>query len=228
MQPSGETTPQRRERRSAHHLGRRLLIVYALTVAVVAAVFSVALLVNSTGMLEFSTATARVAQGYRDLSALQESERNSSLRLLGYLSTGDDIALLDYRASLATRQGALDRVATAARDNVSRATVADLREQFATLDTATGRAIVLHDSGAERAALSGWQTDSTEALSRIERQINAIEQAQEVEQNEVFDAGQRSRVVTTLLTFLFATTTALLGLWIVHRVIQRITRPSRR
>ncbi len=225
MQRSDETTPRWREQRSTRHLGRRLLILYAITAAAVAAVFSVALLINWTSMLELSATTARVAHAYRDLSALQMSERNSNLRLLGYLSNGDDAALLDYRASLTTRQRALDQVANTTRDNASHIAIADLRGQFVALDSAADHAIALRGNGVERDALSGWQDAGSAALAQIERQIIAIERAQESVQSDAVEAGQRSRVVTILLTFLFATATALLGLWIVRRVILSITRP---
>jgi len=225
MQRSDETTRRWRERRSNRHLGRRLLILYAITAAAVAAVFSVAWLINWSSMLELTTTTAHVAYAYRDLSALQTSERNSNLHLLSYVSNGDDVALIDYRTSLTTRQGALDQVANIASDDTSRAAVTDLRGQFATLDAAANRAIALRESGAGRDALSGWQTEWMATLAQIERQITAIERAQEVAQNNAVEVGQRSRVVTILLTFLFATATALLGLWIVRRVILNITRP---
>lgn len=225
MQRSDETPPHWSERRSTRHLGRRLLILYAITAAAVATVFSVALLINWTSMLELSSTTTQVAQAYRDLSALQASERNSNLRLLGYLSSGDDNALFDYHTSLTARQGALDQVANTARDNASRAAIANLRGQFVTLDAADDRAIALRASGAERDALNGWQSESTVTLTAIERQLTAIELAQEGAQNTAIEAGQRSRVTTILLTFVFATTAAFLGLWIVRRVILNITRP---
>ena len=225
MQRSDETTPRWRERRSTRHLGRRLLILYAITAAAVAAVFSVALLINWVSMLELSATTARVAHAYRDLSAFQTTERNSNLRLLAYLSNGDTLALSDYRASLATRQSAFVQVANSANDETSRVALDNLREQFAALDAAADRAIALRNNGAEHDALSGWQSDSTAPLIQIERQITAIERAQEGAQNEAIALGQRSRVITFMLTFIFATATALLGLWIVRRVIQSITRP---
>ena len=180
MQRSDDTTPRWRERRSTRHLGRRLLILYAITAAAVAAVFSVALLINWSSMLDLSTTTARVASAYRDLSALQTSERNSNLRLLTYLSDGDADALLDYRASLTTRQAALDQVASTARDDTSHTAIANLRAQFATLDTAADHAIALRNDGAEHDALTSWQSESTTALIQIERQLTAIERAQEV------------------------------------------------
>ncbi len=225
MQRSDESTARWRERRSTRHLGRRLLILYAITAAAVAAVFSVALLINWSTMLELSATTEGVTYAYRDLSSLQTSERNSNLRLLGYLANGDAAALGDYHTSLTARRGALDRVANTARDNTSLTAITALREQFAALDVTADRAISLRGSGADREALSGWQAESTAALAQIERQITMIERAQEIAQNEAVGAGQRSRTVTILLTFLFATATALLGLWIVRRVILSITRP---
>lgn len=224
-QRDGESTPRWRERRSTRHLGRRLLILYVVTAAAVAAVFSVALLINWSSMLELSATTGQVVHAYRDLSAFQASERNSTLHLLGYLNDGDEAALLDYRATLSTRREALAQVAIAARDDSSGAAIADLRAQFATLDAAADRAIVLRDNGSEREALASWRAESADSQTRIERQIAAIERAQETAQSEAVVAGQHSRVVTTLLTFLFATATALLGLWVVRRVILNITRP---
>ena len=225
MQRSDDTTPRWRERRSTRHLGRRLLILYAITAAAVAAVFSVALLINWSSMLDLSTTTARVASAYRDLSALQTSERNSNLRLLTYLTNGDAAALLDYRASVMTRQAALDQVSGTARDDTSRIAITTLQGQFATLDTAADHAIALRNDGAEYDALTSWQSESVTALIQIERQITAIERAQEVAQGDAVETGQRSRDVTILLTFIFAAVTALLGLWIVRRVILSITRP---
>jgi nitrate/nitrite-specific signal transduction histidine kinase len=225
MQRSEETTPRWRERRSTHHLGRRLLILYVITAAAVAAVFTVALMINWASMLELSTTTARIAHAYRDLSALQTSERNSNLRLLGYLSNGDDATLLDYRASLTTRQRALDQVASTARDDASLAAVTELGRQFDMLDSAAAHAIAQRNNGTEREALNGWQIESRTPLVQIERQITVIEQAQERAQDDAAETGQRSRVITILLTFIFATATALLGLWIVRRVILSITRP---
>lgn len=214
-----------RGRRSTRHLGRRLLILYAITAAAVAAVFSVALFLNWASMLEFGATTDQVARAYRDLSALQASERDSDLHLLTYLGGGDADALTQYRASLVARQRALDQLAATVFDDASRLALARLSGEFSVLDAAAERPITSRAAGDAPGALRQWQATSAAPLTQIEREFANIEQAQEAAQATVVQEGQRSRLVTIVLTFLFAAVTALLGLWIVRRVILSITHP---
>lgn len=225
MRQTDEGALRWRGQRSTRHLGRRLLILYAITAATVAAVFSVALLLNWTSMLEFGTTTDRVAHVYRDLSSLQASERNSNLRLLTYLTAGDATTLSQYRASVGTRELALAQLSMSARDETSAMALNTLKSEFGVLDAVAERCIASRAAGDELGALQQWRERSEPTLTAIERQFVTIAQVQETAQATARQDGQRTLLITLFLTFLFATATALLGLWLVRRVILSITRP---
>ena len=97
--------------RSTRHLGRRLLILYAITAAVVAAVFTTALLSSRFDTLRLVTAMQQGGRTHEALSALQMAEREGTSLLLDYLLSGDEQTLAHYRESVAARRVALDRLA---------------------------------------------------------------------------------------------------------------------
>ena len=98
--------------RSTRHLGRRLLILYAITAAVVAAVFSTALLSSWLDTFTLVSATERGVRTHETLATLEVAERDGPVLLINYLLTGDAQTLESYRSSMIARQAALDRLAT--------------------------------------------------------------------------------------------------------------------
>ncbi len=70
-----------------------------------------------------------------------------------------------------------------------------------------------------------WQLTSAETRDTITRQFTAIANAQETVHAATITEAERIRTLTIALTFIFATTTALLGLWITRRIIMNITLP---
>jgi nitrate/nitrite-specific signal transduction histidine kinase len=210
--------------RTTRHLGRRILILYAITAAAVAAVFSTALLVNWLGTLTLAASDEQGIRIYQNLVTLQGAESNSTSQLITYLTSGETEALSQYRVLITVRQRAYEQLAAEATDTRTNAAVKMLQPQWSALDTIADQAI------AERAAgtmgtVRVWQLTSGETREAITRQFTAIAKAQETVHTTTITEAEHIRTVTITLTFIFATATALLGLWITRRIIMNITVP---
>ncbi len=214
-----------RDSRSTRHLGRHLLILYAITAAVVAAVFSTALLAGWLDTLTLLSGTHQRERTSAALSALQLTERDGTIALMGHLLAGDDRTLGDYRATVLARQSTFERLEAVASPRELAGPLALLRQQHGTLDPLAERAILARRDGSAMEAMRLWQRESAPVLVQIAAQIGALSEGQEQAQQARIDSVQQSHNVTLSLTFFFATTAALLGLWVTRRVILNITQP---
>lgn len=210
---------------STRHLGRRLLILYAITAAVVAAVFSTSLLASWVDTLTVLTASQRGLRTHEALSALQSSEKASTLLLLDYLVSGDQVTLARYREATAARQVAVDRLTAALGEGTAATARPALQAGYANLDRTAERAIDTRGTAPPPVALAQWQAESPAVLDDLSGQLAALTMAQDAEQWDAFSEIQRWHGTTLLLTFFFASAAALLGLWVTRKVIVSITRP---
>lgn len=211
--------------RTTRHLGRRLLILYALTAAVVATVFSTALLTSWVDTATLLALMARRSTGHQAIARLQASERNGTTLLLEYLATGDPTTLARYRATLAERQDALNGLGDLPPDKADPNGMVTLRARFADVDRAAERAIAARQAGGTDAALADWRADGAPLVEALAVQIGAIDTAQDRTQRGELDSVRRNNGTLILLTIFSATAVALVGLWITRRVILSVTRP---
>ena len=117
MRARRETKERWRGLRTTRHLGRRILILYAITAAAVAAVFSTALLVNWLGTVALATSDEQGIRTYQNLVTLQAAESDGTSQLITYLTSGETDALRQYRATVTTRQRAYEQLAAGANDS---------------------------------------------------------------------------------------------------------------
>lgn len=210
--------------RTTRHLGRRILILYAITAAAVAAVFSTALLINWLGTLTLATSDEQGIRTYQNLVTLQAAESDGASQLITYLTSGETEALRRYRATVNRRQYAYDQLATGVADTKTNTAINALQPHWAALDTLAEQAISARAAG-EVGTVRTWQLASAETRAAITQQFATIADAQEAVHRATIIQAERIRTVTIALTFIFATATALLGLWITRRIIMSITLP---
>lgn len=210
--------------RTTRHLGRRILILYAITAAAVAAVFSTALLVNWLGTLTLAASDEQGIRTYQSLVTLQATESDSTNQLITYLTSGENDALRQYRATITTRQRAYEQLATGGVNTRTENAISALHPQWLTLDRLAEQAIDARVAG-EMGTVRTWQLTSVDTRAAITRQFAAIADAQEAVHAATITEAERIRTLTITLTFIFATATALLGLWITRRIIMNITLP---
>ena len=210
--------------RSTRHLGRRILILYAITAAAVAAVFSTALVINWISTLTLTAVDEQSIRTYRNLAALQVAESGGTDQLIIFLATGDSTALAQYRAMITKRQQAYEQLANGANEGGTSAAVAALQPSLIALDTIADRSIAARQAGTPD-PVSGWRGASIEGRETLAVQLAAIARAEEGVHAAAINEAERTRTLTIILTFLFAGATALLGLWITRRVILNITLP---
>src|SRR6476620_7413586 len=127
--------------RTTRHLGRRILILYAITAAAVAAVFSTALLVNWLGTLTLAASDEQGIRIYQNLVTLQGAESTSTSQLITYLTSGETEALSQYRVLITVRQRAYEQLAAEATDTRTNTAVKMLQPQWSALDTIADQAI---------------------------------------------------------------------------------------
>jgi signal transduction histidine kinase len=209
--------------RSTQHLGRQLLILYALTAAAVAAVFMSALLVtwaNSTSLLGTIAQSARANE---QLAQLQRYQSEQNAALVAFLAADDDDALLSYRATIERRRELLASLQTA--DRLTGEQVAALQAQFVTIDALAERAIAEHRTGSAERALALWRADGLPQADATIAQLGDISASKQRAREGELDVVQRNYGLTVALTVVFSAAVAFLGLWITRGVILSITRP---
>ncbi|HEY8599712.1 MAG TPA: GAF domain-containing protein, partial [Thermomicrobiales bacterium] len=210
--------------RTTRHLGRRILILYAITAAAVAAVFSTALLVNWIGTLTLATSDQQGIRTYQSLVTLQATESAGTSQLITYLTSGETEDLRQYRATVTMRQRAYEQLAAGSTEARTNTAIKALQPQWVALDTLAEQAITVRTAGGLETVRT-WQLTSAEPRQAITRQLVAIADAQDAVHAATIGEAGRIRTVTIALTFIFATATALLGLWITRRIIMNITVP---
>ena len=210
--------------RSTRHLGRRILILYAITAAAVAAVFSTALLINWVGTLSLAATDEEGIRTYRNLATLQATENTGTNQLVTFLVAGDDRALSQYRATLAVRQQVYDKLTRETSNEETSGAITALAPRLTTLDHLAERAIASRRAGSADPIVA-WQTDSAPAREAITAQFAIVARAQEAAHEAAIAEAARTRTITIVLTFFFTTATAILGLWVTRKVILNITRP---
>lgn len=210
--------------RSTRHLGRRILLLYAITAAAVAAVFSTALLINWYSTLSLVATDEEGIRTYRNLATLQANGSVGTSQLATYLVTNDPSTLAQYRAALAIRDQDYARLHRDAQDSRSITVIETLEPLFRGLDESAERVIALHATDAVGSTQT-WQRESSIRQRALVEQYAAVARAEEEEHRNAIVVAAQTRTITIALTFVFATATALLGLWITRKVIQNITVP---
>jgi hypothetical protein len=156
--------------RSTRHLGRRILILYAITAAAVAAVFSTALVINWISTLTLTAVDEQSIRTYRNLAALQVAESGGTDQLIIFLAIGDSTALAQYRAMITKRQQAYEQLANGANESGTSAAVAALQPSLIALDTIADRSILARQAGAPD-PVSGWRGASIEGRETLAVQL---------------------------------------------------------
>jgi signal transduction histidine kinase len=209
--------------RTTQHLGRQLLILYALTAAAVAAVFMSALLVtwaNTTSLLGTIGQSARIIEQYAQLQSYQ-SEYNATLAT--FLASGDEAAMATYRATGERRRELL--ASLQANERLTGEQAATLQSRFASIDAAAERAIVERRGGSVERALALWRADGLPQADAVVTQLSALSETNQRAREDELDIIRRNHAVTVALTIVFSAAVAFLGLWVTRRVILSITRP---
>jgi nitrate/nitrite-specific signal transduction histidine kinase len=200
------------------------LLLYAITAAAVAAVFSTALLINWYSTISLVATDDNGIRTYQNLTALQSDEEASNARVITYLIDTEPGALAEYRAAIAARDQSYARLERDAQGGTVGARIGELAPLYIQLDTLADRLIAdpsLDATGKVRT----WQQERGRAEATIGRQYALIVQAAEAEHDSLVEIVLQTRIATIALTFIFATATALLGLWVTRKVILNITKP---
>ncbi len=212
-----------REGRTTQHLGRQLLILYALTAAAVAAVFMSALLVtwgNTTSLLGSFANSARTNE---QLAQLQSLQSESAAALVNSLAAGGDATDANYRATISNRQGLLEQLVASDRLTVEQGAMLQLR--FATIDQLAEQAIAEHRAGSTDRAFTFWSASGTPQVQATLIQISDLSTTLQRAREDELEVVRRNHALTVALTVVFSAAVALLGLWITRGVILSITRP---
>lgn len=210
--------------RSTRHLGRRLLILYAITAVAVTAAFSFTLLSSWTDNAALLATVGRNDRLRESGSRLQVAQAEGTARLLDYLLGGDEDVLGAYRAAVAQRGASLQQLGQLTERTAARERVAELQLRFELADKVAERAIARRQTGAPGAAFAGWRAESGWLEDDLTARIAAFIAIQdEAAGRELQRAGQdRGTAVALLCGFAAA---GVLGVWITRRVILSITMP---
>lgn len=209
--------------RTTQHLGRQLLILYALTAAAVAAVFMTALLVTWANTSTLLGTIGKSARTNEQLAQLQSIQSEQNAVLLTYFVSGDETTLAQYRTSLDRRATLLTSLQV--NDRLSREQVDALQVQFAAIDAVAERAIAARRTGAADDVVALWRSDGLPlaegTIARLGEYSASVQHARE----EQLEVVRRNHALTIALTIVFSAAVAFLGLWVTRGVILSITRP---
>ena len=210
--------------RSTRHLGRSLLLLYTVTATAIGAAFSAALIsawIDSAHVVE---AVGQAERARASVTRLDAAYNDSAARLLEFLIDGDTQSLALYRNAVATRQSTLDGLASATTDADTRNQVATLRAQFTALDASAERAIAARPTGAQP-ALERWRAEGVADDASARTALADLATAQDAELDRTMQSANTDHRTIAIPIVLFAAGAALLGLWVIHRIILSITRP---
>lgn len=209
--------------RTTQHLGRQLLILYALTAAAVAAVFMSALLVTWGNTAELLGTIGRSARTNEQLAQLQASQSDANAALLGYLASDADADYAAYRATLARRQEILASLLT--NDRLKAEQIAALRARFDEIDRVAELTVAERRAGSGAGALARWRTSGVPQAEAARDQIGELIAAQGRAREGDVAVVRRNHILTVAMTVIFSAAVAFLGLWVTRGVILSITRP---
>ena len=208
---------------TTQHLGRQLLILYALTAAAVAAVFMSALLVNWANTTSLLATFGQSVRTNEQLAHLQRLQSENSATLLTFLATGDEAALIPYRETIARRQDLLATLLTT--DRLTAAQGLTVQADFDAIDRLATRAIAEQRAGANAEALALWYQSGTPQIQTTIAHLGDLATTQQQAREEELDYVERNLLLTVSLTIVFSVAVAFLCLWITRGVILSITRP---
>lgn len=212
-----------RKGRTTKHLGRQLLILYALTAAAVAAVFMSALLVtwdNTTSLLGTIASSARTNE---QLAQLQSLQSENAADLVTFLSFGDDLAYAGYRSTIASRQEVLENLL--ASDRLTAEQEAAVQQRFAAIDRVAEQSLAERRAGSTDRALNLWRSSGTPQVQAALAQLGDLSATRQSAREDELEVVRRNHGLTVALTVVFSAAVAFLGLWITRGVILSITRP---
>jgi signal transduction histidine kinase len=209
--------------RTTQHLGRQLLILYALTAAAVAAVFMSALLItwaNTSSLLATISQSARTNEQFAQLQGLQST---SNAAIVTFIASGDDTALASYRAAIERRRELL--ASLHANERVSEEQVQALQAKFDGIDAVAERAIAARRAGVAEGALALWRADGLTQSDATIAQLGDLSANLQRSREDELEVVRRNHALTVALTVVFSGAVAFLGLWVTRGVILSITRP---
>lgn len=209
--------------RSTQHLGRQLLILYALTAAAVAAVFMSALLVTWANTSSLLGTIGQSARTNEQLAQLQASQSENNAALLAFLAAGDDTALITYRTTIVQQRDLLVSLQT--NERLSGEQVGTLQTQFAAIDSTAERAIAERRAGSAERSLALWRAEGLPQVDAAITHLGDLSAAKQRDREEELDVVRRNHALTVALTIVFSGAVAFLGLWVTRGVILSITRP---
>lgn len=209
--------------RTTQHLGRQLLILYALTAAAVAAVFMSALLVTWANTTSLIGTIGQSARTNEQLAQLQRNQSEGAAALLTFLSSGESGDLESYRSASARRQETLESLV--ANERLTPDQAARLRVEFASIDRSAERAIAERGANGTAPALAFWLASGKPQIDAAIGRLSELSTTQQRAREDELGVVRRNHALTVALTICFSGAVAFLGLWVTRGVILSITRP---
>lgn len=209
--------------RTTQHLGRQLLILYALTAAAVAGVFMSALLANWSSTTTLVATIGQSARTNEQLAQLQHLQSERAATVLTFLATGDENSLVAYQETTRQRQELLDSLLT--NERLTAAQGALVQADLANIDRIAEQAIAERRGGAGEAAVERWHTFGTPQTALANAHLGELTAIQQRARESELDDARRNHLLTIGLTVIFSGAAAVLGLWITRGVILSVTRP---